>query len=76
LNNIDKNKFLVPKTITMGQFIYIIRKRLQLNGETALFITINNQLMTSSKLIVNVYDDHHEKDGFLHVVYTNENTFG
>ena len=76
LKKIDKNKYLVPKDITMSQFTYIIRKRLVLNNSEAIFIYINNVLIPSSNTIGEIYNDHHDSDGFLYVVYTNENTFG
>ena len=37
LNDVDKSKYLVPKDMTMGQFIYIIRKRIELESSQSLF---------------------------------------
>ena len=31
LPNIDKRKYLVPNDLTIGQFLYVIRKRMRLN---------------------------------------------
>ena len=73
---IDKNKFLVPSDLTVGQFIFIIRKRLTLSPETALFLYINNTLPTTSSLMRELYSKHQDIDGFLYVQYTGENTFG
>ena len=73
---IDKQKFLVPRDLTIGQFIYIIRKRLILPPEKALFIFINNTLPVSGSLMSELYAYHADKDGFLYVTYTGENTFG
>ena len=28
IQNVDKTKFLVPRDLTMGQFLYVIRKRI------------------------------------------------
>jgi hypothetical protein len=41
LPEIDKKKYLVPNDLTIGQFVYIIRKRLQLLPQKAIFIFIN-----------------------------------
>ena len=30
LPELDKHKFLVPNTLTVGQFLYVIRKRIKL----------------------------------------------
>ncbi|MBI51624.1 MAG: hypothetical protein CL779_00195 [Chloroflexi bacterium] len=76
LPDIDKCKYLVPKDMTFGQFMYIIRKRIHLDSKQALFVTINNCLISSSENVDNIYNEHRDEDGFLYVVYTSENTFG
>lgn len=76
LPEIDKVKYLVPKDMTMSQFIFTIRKRVQLESNQALFIWVNNGLVTSSKTMSHIYDDEKDEDGFLYIYYTNENTFG
>ena len=58
------------------QFIYVVRKSIQLDPSQALFITINNKLVTGSKQMGEIYEEYKNKDGFLYVVYTSENTFG
>ncbi|KAE8956555.1 hypothetical protein PR001_g31694, partial [Phytophthora rubi] len=42
--DIDKKKFLVPADLTVGQFVYVIRKRIKLSPEKAIFIFVNNVL--------------------------------
>ncbi|KAE8991197.1 hypothetical protein PF005_g22658 [Phytophthora fragariae] len=42
--DIDKKKFLVPVDLTVGQFVYVTRKRIKLSPEKAIFIFINNVL--------------------------------
>ena len=76
LDNIDKSKYLVPKDMTMGQFTYIIRKRISLDSSEAIFITINGSLSSSSEIVGSVYESKKDKDGFLYITYTSENTFG
>lgn len=73
---IDKNKFLVPEDFTVRQFIYIIRKRLILQPEIALFIYINNIIPVSSQLLSIIYEYNKDPDGFLYITYSFENTFG
>ena len=76
LQPIDKNKFLVPADLTMGQFIFIIRKRISLSSERALFIFCNNSLPTTGSLMRELYGSHGDHDGFLYMTYCGENTFG
>ncbi|KAI9332995.1 autophagy-related protein 8 [Obelidium mucronatum] len=73
---IDKKKYLVPCDLTVGQFVYVIRKRIKLSPEKAIFIFVNNVLPPSSSLLSQVYQEHKDEDGFLYIVYSSENTFG
>jgi len=73
---IDKKKYLVPIDLTVAQFIYVIRKRLKLDAEKAMFVFINGQVPTNSQLMCDLYDKNKDKDGFLYVTYALENTFG
>ncbi len=73
---LDKHKYVVPKNTTVGQFIYIIRKRLQLSSDRALFIFVNNMLPISSQTMAEVYQQHKSADGILRVVCTSESVFG
>ena len=74
---IDKNKYLVPSDLTMGQFLYVIRKRLQMSPEKALFMFVDNSVACNTDLVCKVYADSHDpEDRFLYVTYSSENTFG
>ena len=73
---IDKNKFLVPADLTLSQFIFVIRKRLTLPPEQALFLFVGNTLSTTSALMKELYSKYKEEDGFMYVKYCGENTFG
>ena len=74
--SLDKYKFLVTKDTTIGQFVYVIRRRINLKSEEAMFVFINNTLPPMSSLMSEIYDIHKDKDGFLYLKYTGENTFG
>lgn len=75
--DIDKKKYLVPNDITIGQFVYIIRKRIELTSEKAIFLfTEKNSIPPTSCLVSEIYDQYKNDDGFLYLVYAGENTFG
>jgi len=73
---IDKNKYLVPNDFTLGQFLHVIRKRMKLPPEKAVFIFINGSVFHSSQLLSNIYETDKDNDGFLYLTYAFENTFG
>jgi len=76
LPDIDKKKFLVPADLTIGQFMYVIRKRIKLAPEQAIFLFVNSTLPASVMTLQQVYDNHRDEDGFLYMTYSGENFFG
>ncbi|XP_022098109.1 gamma-aminobutyric acid receptor-associated protein-like 2 [Acanthaster planci] len=76
IQDIDKRKFLVPADITVAQFMWIIRKRIQLPSEKAVFLFVGKALPQSSATMSQIYEAHRDSDGFLYVAYSGENTFG
>jgi len=74
--DIDKKKYLVPADLTMGQFVYVIRKRIKLPADQAIFIFVNNTLPPAAALMSQIYKEHADQDGFLYVTYSGESTFG
>jgi GABA(A) receptor-associated protein len=73
---IDKRKYLVPITYTVGEFLFIIRKRLKLTPEKAIFLFVNDKIPATCSLIGNVYHRYKDADGYLYMSYSQENTFG
>jgi len=74
--DIDKKKYLVPADLTVGQFHYVIRKRIQLAPEKALFLFCSNTIPPNHALMSTVYEEQKDEDGFLYVQYSGESTFG
>ena len=77
LNDINKNKFLAPSDLTLGQFLVVIRKRINLQESEALFVFVNEStLATTASTIGQLYEDYQDEDGFLYFLYCSENAFG
>lgn len=74
--DIDKKKYLVPFDLTVGQFVYVIRKRIRMRPEDAIFVFVKNVLPPTASTLSQMYDDYHDEDGFLYITYSSENTFG
>ena len=71
-----QKKFLVPADLTIGQFMYVIRKRIKINSEKSLFMFVNGKIPPTARLMSIVYDENKNEDGFLYITYSGENTFG
>lgn len=74
--SIDKNKFLVPGDLTVAQFVCVVRNRLALRPEMALFVFVGSTMPPSTTLMREVYHAHKNADGFLYMLYAGEATFG
>ena len=74
--DIDKHKYLVSRDLTLGQFMHIIRQRMNLSAEVGLYIFISGFIPTNSQFLSNLYVDFRDDDGFLYIIYDIENTFG
>lgn len=66
---IDKKKYLVPADLTVGQFVYVIRKRIKLSPEKAIFIFVDEVLPPTAALMSSIYGEHKDEDGFLYITY-------
>ena len=72
----NKRKYLVPDDMTIGQFSYVIRKRMKLKPEVAIYLFFNQNLEPTASSIKEIYPKHKHPDGFLYVVICAEKTFG
>jgi len=76
VREIDRHKYLVSDTLTMSQFLYTIRKRLKLEPEENVMLFINNFIPAQEQFISHYYNNYKDKDNFLYIVYSVDNTFG
>ncbi|KAN0040265.1 hypothetical protein ACTA71_012155 [Dictyostelium dimigraforme] len=75
--DIDKKKYLVPADITVGKFVYEIRKHMtKVSAEKAIYLFVNNTIPPTAALISQIYERYKDEDGFLYITYSGENTFG
>merc|ERR1719421_830417 len=75
LPDIDKKKFLVPGTMLLGEFKYIIHKHINQTGNASLasdqtiYLFVVGTSPKTGALMSEVYDQHKADDGFLYVQY-------
>lgn len=74
--DISKKKYLLPSNLTVGHFLYVIRKMLKLPGTQAIYLCVNGSIPTTAMLMTELYADHADPDGFLYVQYCDQSAFG
>ena len=76
---LKRSRYLVPNDITTGQFLFLLRQRLNLSHETAMFMYVGktNVMPPSSMLMGACYlENKDQHDGFMYGTLTGENCFG
>lgn len=73
---LNRKKYLVPDDLTMGNFMFVIRKRLYLAPEMAIYLFVNNKFINGSQSMSEIYEKNKDDDGFLYIHYSGESTFG
>ncbi|CAG0919608.1 unnamed protein product [Notodromas monacha] len=76
IGDLDKKKYLVPSDLTVGQFYFLIRKRISLKPEDALFFFVDNVIPPTSATMGSLYEDHRDKDFFLYIAFSDESVYG
>lgn len=78
LDDLENPKFLMPKTFQIAEVQAIIRRKLSLSKEKGLFLLVNNgkEIVRSNDSLETVFDKHKDTDGFLYILYTEEEIYG
>eukprot|EP01147_Barroeca_monosierra_P001917 gene1917-5006_t len=85
LPDIEKKKYLLPDDLTVNQFQYVIRQRVKLNSDQALFTYVVHEktpgrpktiLPAVTRTMGDIYKEHKDEDGFLYMIYANDEVYG
>ena len=72
--DIDKTHYLVRSDLTVSQFNLLIRKRIEIEKEAALFLLANGtHSITGDTLLSEIYERYKDsQDGFLYLTYADD----
>ena len=74
---IDKRQYLVPHTMNVGNFLFMIRRRLGIASWVGIWIyTGKYPLSVASIPLIEIYNNYRDPDGFLYIQYRGEDRFG
>ena len=74
---LDKKKYLTPD-LSFSQFLYVIRKRIHLEPEKAMFMFVgeNGEIPPTGAHMTKLFEEYKDEDGFLYFSVTGENSYG
>lgn len=73
---LETRRLLVPHDITVAQLTYLLRRRMGLLPDEAIFLFVDSSVLSSSTIVSVIYERNKDLDGFLYIKYSGENTFG
>lgn len=78
LQPLEESQFLAPEDMIGSQFIFLIRRKLNLHQSSAFFLLIDGKvLLTGNDTMKQIYNKYKDKeDGFLYITIANENVWG
>ena len=77
IDNLDRNKYLIDRDLSMGQVVCLIRDRIHVKPEQAIFIFVGDGVLPPNTATVGeIYREYKSKNDMLWVSYRAENTFG
>ena len=68
----------MPATFQIAEVQAIIRRKLNLTKEKGLFLLVNSgkDIVRSNDLLETVFNKYKDEDGFLYILYTEEQIYG
>jgi GABA(A) receptor-associated protein len=72
----DKTKFIVPEDMTVAQLLYMLRTKVKLKDNEAIFLFFDGDLLNTSLIMKEAYNKYKKADGILYIYFSTENTFG
>lgn len=82
IKNVVKHKYLTPKTLRCAELMAVVRRRIDISPQVALFLFVSAGknggmiLLPSSWTVEEAWTHYKSPDNFLRVKYDAENTFG
>lgn len=73
---LHKQKYLIPKTYKLSDFMVVIRKQIKLPAKKAMCLLVSGTLLRATDNMEDIYAKYKDKDDFLYITLIIESTFG
>ena len=77
MSNLPKPKILCPKEFSVLQFLVFMRKKMNLPHKSGFFVMVNGgEVLSGDKMMIDIYQRHCDRDGFLYLTYGEHEVYG
>jgi hypothetical protein len=77
VDDVERHRYLIERDMTIAQVVYIIRKRIGIKPQHAIFLFVGDGVLPpNTSCIGDLYKEHADANGMLYIRYRSENTFG
>ena len=77
IKELAKSKYLLKKSLNLSQFKEILRKKLEIDSTSALFLLVKGKItLVENDTFDKIYDKFKDDDGFLYIYYASEEVWG
>lgn len=67
----------MPKSFTIGEVLATIRNKLHITPQQGIVLLADGKyILKNGSILAEVYEQHRDEDGFLYLIYTDENIYG
>ena len=74
---LDQKRFLVPRLYTFHEFVFHIRRKIQLSKADGLYIIVGpNCFPAMNRTMHSIYNEFKDPDGFLYMTYSSQPVWG
>ena len=75
--NISQTRFLVPKLYSFHEFIFHIRRKIEMDKTDSLYLIVGeSQFPAMNRTMSSIYNEFKDPDGFLYMTYSSQPVWG
>lgn len=68
---------MMPSSFKISEVISIIRKNLKIGKDQGIFLLARGKhILKANSSLISMYDNYKDEDGFLYILYAEENIYG
>ncbi|GFU19442.1 gamma-aminobutyric acid receptor-associated protein-like 2 [Nephila pilipes] len=71
----QKEKYLVPRSVTVADLLLMVRKNIFLGLDSSIYLIAAGKVLSPNRTMGEIFDKEKDEDGFLYLMYNSEYNF-